>query len=211
MSDARAERRPTLPHGACGVLLAAGAGTRFGGDKLLAALPGDAHGVAAGTPIAVAACRHLLAGTRAVIAVVRPGDERLRAALEEAGAAVVTCARASEGMGRSLACGIAAAADASAWLVALADMPWIDPRTIERLAVRLAAGASIVAPRYRGRRGHPVGFAARHREALLDLAGDEGARRVLLACAAEVEELDVDDAGVLRDVDRPADLHEAAG
>ena len=197
--------------GVCGVLLAAGAGTRFGGAKLLAPLPADAHGVRAGTPLVLAAFEHLRTATPHVVVVVRPGDPALCLALEQAGARVVQCERASEGMGHSLAAGIAATADAAAWLVALADMPWVDPQTVARLAARLQEGASIVAPRYRGRRGHPVGFAARHRDVLLQLRGDAGARSVVMAHADEVEEVDVDDPGVLRDVDRPEDLAVDAG
>ena len=54
----------------CAILLAAGSGSRFGGDKLL-------HPLADGTPIGVQAARNLLAAAPDVIAVVRPGDFRL--------------------------------------------------------------------------------------------------------------------------------------
>ena len=59
---------------------------------------------------------------------------------------------------------------------------------------------------HRGERGHPVGFAARYRAALMALSGDEGARSVVAANAADVMTIEVDDPGVVRDVDRPADL-----
>ena len=97
-------------------------------------------------------------------------------------------------------------ADADAWVVALADVPWIASRTIEKVAYALRAGASIAAPSLRGQRGHPVGFSRRHRAALAALTGDVGARDIIMRNAAELTLVDVDDPGILGDVDRPADL-----
>jgi molybdenum cofactor cytidylyltransferase len=183
-----------------GILLAAGRGERFGGAKLLAPLPET------GLPVGVAALRSLHAALPDVIAVVRPDDDALAALLEGEGARVIRAERADEGMGASLAAGVAASADADGWLVALADMPWIAPATHARVAAGLHDGAQIVAPHYNGRRGHPIGFAAALRAELLALGGDEGARRVLAAHGEAVTPIDVDDAGALRDVDRPGDL-----
>ncbi|MEO8135570.1 MAG: NTP transferase domain-containing protein, partial [Betaproteobacteria bacterium] len=69
----------------------------------------------------------------------------------------------------------------------------------------LRSGESLVVPRYRGERGHPVGFARVHFPALSQLTGDAGARAVI-AGAPRVAWLDVDDPGVMRDIDTPADL-----
>jgi molybdenum cofactor cytidylyltransferase len=182
-----------------GILLAAGAARRFGGDKLLTPL-------ADGTPIGVAALRALHAALPAVIAVVRPHDDALAALFSRHGVRVVRCERADEGMGASLACGVAASADANGWVVALADMPWIAVATIRAIAEAIAAGASLAAPVHRGERGHPVGFAASHYAALMALGGDEGARVMLAHAGAALVRIDVDDAGVLRDVDAPGDL-----
>ena len=79
-----------------GVLLAAGRGTRFGGDKLLATL-------ADGTPVGVMSARNLAAALSEVIAVVRPEDSRLAQLLAGAGIAVESCPTAWQGMGSSLA------------------------------------------------------------------------------------------------------------
>ena len=193
----------------CGILLAAGRATRFGGDKLLAAMPEATHGVAAGTPLGVAAARHLAAALPESVAVVRPDASPLRALLAQCGLRVVECANADEGMGASLACGVAATHDADAWIVALADMPWIAPATIEAVAHALRNGADIAAPRRDGVRGHPVGFARRHYAALAGLRGDAGARDVLRAHAGTMVLIDVDDAGIARDVDTPAALRNA--
>ena len=189
-----------------GILLAAGRGSRFGGDKLMAPLRAPAHGVPAGTPLGVAAARNLVAALADSIAVVRPGDGALAGLLGATGIRIVECPNADDGMGASLACGIQATADADGWVVALADMPWIDPATIVKVAGALGAGADLAAPALRGIRGHPVGFARRHCAALSTLAADEGARSIIEENAARLVRIDTDDAGVLADVDRPHDL-----
>ena len=188
-----------------GILLAAGRGTRFGGEKLLAPLPQASHGVPGGTPLGVAAAMHLVSAVPDCVAVVRPGD-RLIDALQRTSMRVVECANADDGMGASLACGVQAASGDDGWIVALADMPWIAPATIRAVASAIRNGADIVAPVHRGERGHPVAFAARHGGALCALTGDAGARSLLAAHAAAVTLLDVGDAGVVRDVDTRAAL-----
>ena len=109
-------------------------------------------------------------------------------------------------MGHSLAAGVAASAGADGWLVALADMPRIQVATLGRVAAAIAGGAALAAPVFAGRRGHPVGFAARWQSALLALEGDEGARAILRHHAPLLHTLASDDPGVLQDVDTPADL-----
>ena len=148
----------------------------------------------------------MLAAIPEVIAVVRPDDPALAAALGAAGARVVRCANADAGMGASLACAVRAAPDAAAWVVALADMPWITPATIARVVAALADGAPVVAPFHGGERGHPVGFGQPCYEALATLTGDEGAKSVVAAHRDRIVRIDVDDPGILRDVDTTADL-----
>jgi molybdenum cofactor cytidylyltransferase len=182
------------------ILLAAGRAERFGSAKLLVPLEG--------VPLGVVAYRNLRDAVEDVVVVVRPGDTVLAQRYVEEGARVVVAERADEGMGASLAAGVAAVEPDASVIVALADMPWIAPATIRRIAEAIASGASITAPRYRGGRGHPVGFASAHRPALLALRGDEGARAILTAHRDALMLLDVEDPGVLRDVDSPADLEE---
>ena len=194
-----------------GILLAGGRGVRFGGDKLLSPLPAASHGVSAGTPVGAASCRHLLAAISEVVVVVRPGDSLLRDAFRATGAKVIDCPRADDGMGASLACGVAAAADADGWIVALADMPWIAPISIMAVGDALEAGAEMAAPVYRGERGHPVGFAGNYGPMLAALTGDAGARSVVSARQWALRLIEVDDPGVLRDVDTLDDLRMPAG
>lgn len=188
----------------CGILLAAGRGQRFGSrpNKLLAPL-------ANGTPIGVAAARNMLATLDILYAVIAPGDEALAETLAATGAQLVINPHAERGMGASLASGVAAGAAAQAWLVGLADMPWIQPASVAALVTALREGATLVAPAYRGRRGHPVGFGAAWREALLQLDGDSGARGLLDQHGARLQLIEVDDPGILMDVDRQDDLEQA--
>jgi molybdenum cofactor cytidylyltransferase len=183
-----------------GILLAAGASRRFGADKLTYSLPN-------GDLVAVLACRNLLAGTDSVLAVVRPGGEGLAALLQAEGAEVRICANAEQGMSASLVFGVRACSEAAGWLIALADMPWIAPTTIRKVADALRLGATIAAPCWQGRRGHPVGFSHALGPELAALKGDEGAKAVIQAYLEHLQIIDCDDSGVLQDIDRLEDLN----
>jgi molybdenum cofactor cytidylyltransferase len=187
-----------------GVLLAAGYSTRFGSNKLLHPLPPGSPD--AGVPIALAAARHFVDAFPESVAVVRPRSQKLGKLLRDAGCHTVVCRNAAEGMGVSLAAGVRAAADAHGWVVGLADMPFIRPETLRIVARALDEGATIAAPAYRGERGHPVGFARRFLDELSTLRGDAGAREIIKAHPDWITLCEVDDPGVLRDVDEPSDL-----
>jgi len=182
-----------------GILLAAGSGSRFGSDKLL-------HPLADGTPLALAAARRLRPACDRVLVVVRPGSDALAGLLAAEGFERVVSPASIRGMGHSLAAGVSAAADAGGWIIALADMPFIAPASYDCVATALRGGGSIVIPEYHGRRGHPVGFAGQWGEPLARLTGDEGARRIVAACPEAVMRCEVDDPGIVRDVDHMADL-----
>jgi molybdenum cofactor cytidylyltransferase len=183
-----------------GILLAAGSARRFGAPKLLHTLPD-------GAAIGVTAATTLLQVLPDTIAVVQPGDHALIDAFTHIGMQVVENSRADTGMGTSLAAGVNASSSADGWLIALADMPWIQPATITTLVDRLKDGASMVAPEYRGQRGHPVGFSARWQQPLQELSGDKGARDLIAKYPDELELLTSGDSGVLRDIDHPQDLN----
>jgi len=187
-----------------GILLAAGYSKRFGSNKLLQSLP--AGSPEAGTPIGLAAAKHLLEALPESIAVVRPRAQKLARILRDAGCNTVVCKNAGDGMGTSLAAGVRSTSDASGWVVGLADMPFIRPETIRTVAKTLHDGAAIAAPSFQGRRGHPVGFARRFYEELSSLHGDNGARQFLEQHPEWVKVFEVDDPGVVRDIDEPSDL-----
>lgn len=166
---------PTRPVVAA-VLLAAGSSRRMGGrDKLLEPVAGEPLLTRVATRLAGSSVDE-------VVVVLRPDDPR-RAALAGLGLRVVENPRAAEGMGASLACGVAAIrGDADAVLVALADMPDLGPGDYDRLIAAFdpAEGRAIVrATAAAGRPGHPVLFGARFFEALRALSGDRGARAVI--------------------------------
>jgi|SoiMethySBSTD1v2_1073268.scaffolds.fasta_scaffold13625_8 molybdenum cofactor cytidylyltransferase len=182
-----------------GILLCGGSGRRFGVDKLLA---GE-------EPIVARAARSLKAGAGSVLAVIPLNRARLRRVLEAEGCAILESDRTPEGMGASLAAAIAASATAQGWIVALGDMPLVEPRTIEAIRRALERGAPMAAPYDRsGRRGHPVGFSQALRDELLELGGDVGARDVLARHSAVVERIVTDDPGIFVDIDTKEDLEE---
>lgn len=184
------------------LVLAAGLGARYraeGGDhKLLAPL--DATPGAPAVLQAVLAASANLAERRLV--VVREDDQPLRRALAGWVATEEICLVRSEGLGHSLAQAVARCPATRGWLVLLGDMPYVRRETLVCLARAVRPGALVV-PRYRGRPGHPRGIGADHRESLLALVGDTGAR--LLFETAPVTPLAVEDPGVLQDIDRPRD------
>lgn len=187
-----------------GVLLAAGVGTRYDpAGRRLKLLQPSQKGLHVGLPIAAAAARNLRVAAERIVAVVRsidqPHQPRLHELLTLEGCQLVVCENASDGIGTSLACAVNATQGAAGWIVALADMPEIDPATIKRVADALYAGHTTAAPIFRGQRGHPVGFAALCQHELLSCSGDEGARAVLRKFAPHL--IEVDDAGVLVDID----------
>ncbi|WP_018412795.1 nucleotidyltransferase family protein [Methyloversatilis thermotolerans] len=184
-----------------GILLAAGYGRRFDpsgrSSKLLAAL-------ADGRSVAWHAARALCSALPGSIAVIRPGHAALAEVLRDAGCRVLESHDAERGMGSALAHAVRETAGADGWLVALADMPWLPPDTIARVARAIDHPLRLAAAFHDGRRGHPAAFGAAWYPLLSELDGDQGARSLL--AGHEVVCVDSPDDGVLRDVDRPADL-----
>lgn len=186
-----------------GILLAAGRGKRFDPsglqNKLLQPLPG-----AGGQLVLAASAANMLAALPRVVAVVRPGDDRVAALLGKLGCEVKVCDDADTGMAASLTHAISAMRGAPGWLIGLGDMPYVQPDTMRALAGAIAGGADIAVPLYQGQRGNPVAFSAFHLPLLLALDGDQGARNILTS--HRVTELALDDSGILRDIDTRADL-----
>lgn len=180
--------------GIAGILLAAGRSRRFGANKLI-------HPLADGTPMAVAAARHLIAVLPDTLAVVDAVDSEVAGLLRDEGLHVVVNPQALVGIGASIACGVDARHDAGGWVIALADMPFIPAGIIQQVVRRLEQGAEMVAPVYRGRRGHPVGFSGRHADNLLQLHTDEGARHIITAHRARLDLIEVQDKAVITDID----------
>jgi molybdenum cofactor cytidylyltransferase len=189
------------------IVLCAGAGSRFGGGKLLAPW-GD--GLLLEGALAAA-----FAAPVQTVSVVWGADGDVPVATEAFAARVggtdrlrlIHAERHSEGMAASLKAGVASLdlASEGAFLF-LGDMPRIPAGVTAILADALAAGARAAAPDFAGRRGHPVLFASALYPALLGLTGDRGAASVLAGLSDGLALVPVADDGVLFDVDRPEDL-----
>jgi molybdenum cofactor cytidylyltransferase len=187
------------------IVLAAGQGSRFGGPAHKLGQPlgnssvlGEAlrHAVASHLPVVAVTTEVLAEEARRTIAsrdvlVLSSGDGR------KDGSAPAW------GIGRSIAAGVAARPDASGWLILPGDMPLVQATTLALVARHLDHHAVVYA-QYRGRRGHPVGFSPELYSELVSLQGDEGARRLVARYPAHAVE--VEDSGVLVDIDTEADL-----
>ncbi len=185
-----------------GILLAAGSGTRFGSDKRL-------HPLHDGVSIALESARRLAAACARMLVVIRPEDEMLAQSFHKSGCTVLRSPKAVQGMGFSLAAGVGASATAAGWLIALADMPFIQPQTYLSVIVALEQGASIVRPSYKARPGHPVGFSSHWTQELTRLTGDYGARELINTAGSRCHLIEVADSGVIADIDYPEDLVQA--
>ncbi len=191
------------------VVLAAGAGTRFGGAKLLASLRGRplvAH-------VAAALAQALTGGSLAGgVAVIPAGDTGLAWHFDTAGLRVVENRQASEGVATSLRLGLAALApldgpSAGAALIVLADQPLLRPEVIARLVAEWRRTGRTVRPRYLAEPdtpGHPVLLDRADWHLTERLTGDRGLGALLAAGVVRAAELDLP--GHNPDVDTPGDL-----
>ncbi|MES2635470.1 MAG: nucleotidyltransferase family protein [Pseudomonadota bacterium] len=114
------------------------------------------------------------------------------------------------GMGDSIAAAVRATPDANGWLILPGDLPLVQPSSLHAVAAALE-GDAVVLPQYRSERGHPVGFPAACRTALLQLTGANGAAPVVRAHASVRAPvvLELDDAGIVTDIDTLVDLARA--
>lgn len=182
-----------------GLLLAAGAGRRFGSPKALARLPD-------GTSFLQRAIETLREGGCAPVLVVLGAQAELARALAT-GADVVVNEDWADGMGSSLGAGLAALpVSADAAMVLLVDTPGIGAAAVARLSSYADPDVVAVAT-YDGRRGHPVLLGRAHWAAVAQASvGDTGARPFLLAHADLVVEVPCGDIASPEDIDTPEDL-----
>lgn len=182
------------------VVLAAGAGRRFGGGKQLAPL--------AGRPLLEHALEQAAAApVDRVVVVLGDGGAEIAAALNLHDAEPLVCDGWAEGMAAPLRSGIAALDDCAAALILLGDQPLVGVAAIERVLAGRAPGSDAVRATYGGRPGHPVLIERRLFAAIAGLRGDTGARELL--AAARTRELPCDDVADPLDVDSVADLRAA--
>ncbi len=211
MATEGALRTKSAPLALDAIVLAGGAGKRFGGGKLLAPWRD-------GLLIEAALDAAFAASVRSVILVTGADDGVMPVAVEYAlreGEAsrlrIVHAHDHAEGMGASLRAGVTALpADCGGVFVFLGDMPRIPAAVPAMLATALRKGAPAAVPIFQGRRGHPALFGAVLFGDLRDLTGDEGARSVLKRLGAAVVEVAVPSNGILFDVDTPDAVSDAS-
>lgn len=178
------------------VVLAAGESRRFGSDKRF-------HSIG-GVPMLARTLAIYRTVFAEVAAVIRADEPAVAALVEAAGCRVVRAADAASGQSRSLAAGVAAMATCDGLIIGLGDMPRVAPATLRALAAELASAGPdcVVRPQYRGRPGNPIGFPAALYAELRAIDGDRGARD-LVAAHEPTRLVEVDDAGIHWDLDRP--------
>ncbi len=182
------------------IVLAAGASTRMGRQKLLLPMPD-------GRPLVRSAVEQVLAaGLDDVVVVVGREADAVAAAVADLPVRTVVNPRYAEGQSTSLRAGVDALRPGTrAVVIALGDQPLPAPAVIERLvAAHRETGQPIAVPVYREGRGHPVLFAAALLDELRAVAGDRGARAVIARDPARVVAVPVDLPRPV-DLDTPAD------
>jgi molybdenum cofactor cytidylyltransferase len=189
-----------VPRGTVAIVPAAGRSSRFGSMKLLARV-GDDHLIdrtvaslldAHVTQLLLVTAAHVdLSETRSlgdprVVRLTNPAPER--------------------GMFSSIQVGLGALNDAAVVLILPADMPFVRPSTIEAVTVECERTGQSVVAAHAGRRGHPLALPGALVPALLKASPAGSLRDALTSLGAVVTAVEVDDPGVLRDVDVPSDL-----
>jgi molybdenum cofactor cytidylyltransferase len=188
-----------------GLILAAGRSSRMGQPKAL--LPAGPGGPTFVRQIAAVLVE---GGVIDALVVGRPDDRALRAEVESIGTPVrfVVNEHADSGQLSSVIAGLNAAdrPGVSGVLVTPVDVPLIQPATVQALLAAFASGpAVVVRATYRGRHGHPVIFGRAVFDDLRRADPSVGAKAVVHAHQLGLVDLDVDDPGVLHDIDEPGD------
>lgn len=185
------------------IVLAAGAGRRFGGGKLVAPWRGE--------PLIRRPVRTALAARVAdVVVVLGSGREAVATALQplaDARLRVVVADDWSTGMAASLQAGLRALPEsATSVCILLGDMPGVPAGLVDTLLDRIDAGAPAARPVHPDGPAHPVAFARSTFAQVMTLKGDAGARSVLQRLGDDLALVPIDDPGVVFDIDRPDDL-----
>lgn len=187
---------------AVAVVTAAGSAERFGGKKLLAQIADE--------PLLDHTIRSLLDGGIAEVIVVVGTDARRELerdvnAMNDPRVRPVENPDPSRGMFSSIQAGVATA-NGDALVVLPGDMPYVKAETVRAVIAKYREKPAIVSPRYRGKRGHPVVMPLALRDEIAAMAATATLHDVIHRHQDERVDLEVDDAGVVRDVDTRADL-----
>jgi len=185
------------------LILAAGQGRRFGGNKLTAMLDNK--------PV-IQHCLDTLITLDHPIAIVYEHDNaELSRCISAYPIQKLAFDAARRGMGASLAYGVEQTKDWNGWIICLGDMPWISLDTYQKISDKLHNHA-ITRPTTLNTSppqtpGHPVGFQRRFKQELLALTGDEGAKCIISRHKDMLYSMETSDYGIVLDIDRPSDLN----
>ena len=182
----------------CGLLLAAGSATRFGEQKLI-------YPLSSGTYILAKSASTLRKAISNCIAVVKNDTDEIAKILISLDYKLVINPNPENGIGSSIQCGVSNS-KANAWIIALADMPFIQVETVNTIIEHLNNDEKIVAPLYKQQRGNPVGISSIYKDQLIQLKDDVGAKNILQKNKNNLKTFETDDPGVVQDIDRKQDL-----
>lgn len=184
------------------ILLAAGEAKRMGKPKLLMPL--------GKTTILEQTIDNLLnSAVSEVIVVVGFKAEQVTKKIATKPVKIAINPNYHQGMSTSIIAGLNLVdAGAKAVMLALADQPFVDSKTINRLIEEFSShDKGIAVPVHRGRRGHPVIFAIKYKEELLGLKGDIGGRQIINQHPEDILEVAVDSEGINIDIDTMSDYY----
>lgn len=181
-----------------GIILAAGESKRFGKNKLL-------EKTSSGSPVGLASALKMEKCVDELY-VVCAASSNTKCFFSDAGYNVVTTDPDRAGMGHSLKTGILASSKSFAWVVALADMPFIPDSIYRRVAFSVREGNKLVVPYYCGIHGHPVGFNHTFLKPIKNLTDSQTGAVLIKKYEQLVIKIHTDQRGVIWDVDYPSDL-----
>jgi len=183
-----------------GILLAAGESRRMGQPKLL--LPWGNT-----TILEKVVDTYRKAKISELIVVVGANQESLKEILISKPVIMVENPYYQEGMSTSIRKGVEAASNqAEGYLIGLGDQPLITPDIINSLITVFSneqTGIAICS--HKKKKGHPVIFARKFRQALCNLTGDTGGRTIIRQHGAEVRYVDIGSEAIFIDIDTPDD------
>lgn len=188
----------------CAIVLAAGSSKRMGAiNKLLMKVDGEAMVKRSVKPI-------VEAKLESVVVVTGFEDEKTQSCLNEYELKFVFNEQFMEGMGTSLAVGVESisAIEPDGILVSLGDLPYLRKDSVHAVIEKFCDldGEKITIPVHKGVQGHPIVFPFRYAEELKALQGDQGARHLIRRDADSVAIVELEDIGIVRDVDSPGSL-----
>ena len=193
------------------VVLAAGNGSRFGGDKLLHPLEiQDEHGCIQQKAMGLISSLNVQPHVNEVICVVRPHDTRLMDVFHSHQLTTVRNPDYETGLSSSIKVGVQAAKPDHAIMICLADMPFIKHASYQAIVNGFCTQPEAVCrPVFLNKQntsqpGHPVIFAPKLRNNLMELSQDRGAQMFIQSLS--IHTIPLDDSGVIQDIDQKSDL-----